>query len=300
MGYHEEISVFAEIARTGSISAAADSLGLAPSVVSRRLKNLEERLQTNLFHRTTRSVSLTEAGHVYASHAARILEQVDAAESDLSGLSGTLSGTIRIAAPMSFGLIYLADALSSFLKTYPSLQIDLDMNDRFVDLTKEGFDLALRIGDLTDSSLMATKIADISSAVAASPAFIEQHGPFSQPEDMNGLPGLNYSPKSKPEVYSYTTREGRQGHVTLAQTLKCNSGTLTRDMAVNGDGLISMPLFIMDKALKDGTLVQLFPDCHWGSTSLHAVWPPGRHLARRTRVLIDYFRETFRQIPLQN
>lgn len=296
MGQLEEMSVFVEITRAGGITGAADALNLAPSAVSRRLKDLEARLGVQLLTRTTRKITLTDAGEKYLEHATRILHEVEEANSDLSEISGTLSGRIKLAAPLSFSLVHLPEALAAFQQKHPDIRVVLNASDGITDLTAEGFDLALRIANLPDSSLMAKRITTIRNNLAASPAFIKKHGPFKKLEDLHNLPACCYSMAARPNVFDYTDPKGSKGILPVTPVLTANNGDILRDMAARGMGLVCEPCFIMQQALDDGSLVPLFEDYNWGEISLQAVWPPTRHLAARTRALIDFFAERFKSL----
>ncbi len=290
MGQFEDMSVFIEIARAEGITGAAERMGLAPSAVSRRLKDLEARLGTQLVSRTTRQVSLTEAGRTYLAHAERILSEVEEANSDIAQLRSSLSGKIYLAAPLSFGLVHLPDILSEFMLQNPEIEIDVDMSDRIVDLAAEGFNLALRIGNLDDSILIARKIADIPAYLAASPEFIKKHGPFRTIDDLRNKPALIYTGATgKAENFSVKLPGGARQNLPVRSVFQSNNGDLLRAMAERGHGLIRTPCFILQEALDNGHLTRLFEDHNWGKTTLQAVWPPTRHITARTRALIDFF-----------
>ncbi|WP_306253033.1 LysR family transcriptional regulator [Parvularcula sp. IMCC14364] len=298
MGQLEEMSVFVEIARAEGITGAAERLNLAPSAVSRRLKDLEARLGTQLVSRTTRHVSLTDAGRTYLAHAERILSDVDEANSDIAQLRSTLAGKIYLAAPLSFGLRHLPDALSTFMKANPEISVEVDMSDRMIDLAAEGFNLALRIGNLEDSSLMARKIAELPAWLAASPDFIEKHGPFKTLEDLHGLPALIYTGGTgKAETINVRTEKKKEDRIPVEPVCLSNNGDLLASLAEHGHGIIRSPCFILQNAVDGGKLVRLFESCDWGTVTLQAVWPPTRHLTARTRALIDFFAMQYANLP---
>lgn len=288
MGQLEDMEIFSEIVRAGGITHAADRLNIAPSAVSRRLKDIEARLGVQLMNRTTRQMALTESGRSYLAHADRILSDVEEANNEIMKTGGELSGAVRLAAPLSFGLIHLSALLADFMKLHPQVTLDIDLSDRRVDLVQEGFDLALRIGNLPDSSLRGRKLADIRAVLAASPAFIREHGPFTSAEELNGKPGLVYSRDQQSGQWAFVDPTGKQDKIRVRTMMLCNNGDLMRDAAIGGLGLLRIPSFIIRDALDQGTLEAIMTDHDWGLSGLHLLWPPTRHLSARTRALIDY------------
>lgn len=291
MGQLEDMEIFTQIVRANGITHAADRLNIAPSAVSRRLKEVEARLGVQLLNRTTRQISLTETGRAYLAHAERILADVEEANNEIACSGAELSGTIRITAPLTFGLAYMPDMLTEFAKDHPKVILDIDLADHRADLVQEGYDLAIRIGNLPDSSLRGKKICDITVVMAASPGFIERYGPFSKPEDLDGLPGLAYTGISTPTVWSYKGDDGTEGRVRIEPTMMSNNGELMRKAAVEGMGITRTTSFIAKDLLEQNKLVSLFPELDWGDAGLHLLWPPTRHLNARTRTLIDFLAE---------
>lgn len=281
-----DMATFQVLARTGTISAAAHELGVAPSAVSRRLKSLEARLGTELVRRSTRAMVLTSAGEAYLERSGALLNAIDALEEEMRDTALGISGPIRMAAPLSFGIGALPKVLSAFLYEHPSITLQLDLRDDQVDLVKEGFDLALRIGELPASSLIAKKLCDIPMLVVASPDFVAEHGPFDSPADLEGLPGMIYVNAQRSEVLQYGGG-GSDERVTLARGVSCNNGDVLAELASLGHGIYCVPRFIVAEHLTAGTLVELLPQAGWPVLPLHAVWPPTQHLPARVRVLID-------------
>ena len=288
MGQLEDMELFTEIVRANGITHAADRLNIAPSAVSRRLKDIEARLGVQLMNRTTRQMALTESGRTYLAHAERILADFEEANNDIMRTGADLSGTIRMSAPLSFGISHLAPAVAEFIQAHPRVLLEIDLSDRPVDLVQEGFDLALRIGNPPDSSLRGRKFGEERSVVAASPAFIERHGPFSSPADLEGLPGLLYTLDPLQGALLCRAADGSETRIRLQTAMVCNNGDLMADAATAGVGMLRVPRFIVRERLARGELVSLFPDHDFGSSGLHLLWPPTRHLSMRTRTLIDF------------
>ncbi|GGD08642.1 LysR family transcriptional regulator [Aquisalinus flavus] len=292
MGQLEDMEIFTEIVRAGGITHAADRLNIAPSAVSRRLKDIEARLGVQLMNRTTRQMALTETGRAYLAHAERILSDVEEANNEITRASGELSGAIRIAAPLSFGLSHLAGDLSDFMRKHPQITLDIDLSDRRVDLVQEGYDLAIRIGNLPDSSLRGRKITGIKTVLVASPDFIDRYGPLSSPADLDGLPGFVYTGDASAGNWSCRSPSGEDFRFRIKPSMLCNNGDLMREASTRGLGLLKVPSFIVEDSLRFGSLISLFSDHDWGSVGLHILWPPTRHLSARTRALIDHLADT--------
>ncbi len=292
-----DMATFQILARTGTISAAAHELGVAPSAVSRRLKALEARLGIELVRRTTRAMVLTPAGEAYLEKATHLLQSIDALEEQMRDESLGASGPIRLAAPLSFGLCSLTDPIDRFLKEHPNITLDIDLRDANVDLIKEGFDLALRIGELPPSTMIAKKLCDIPSSVCASPAFINQHGPFESPHDLEGLPGMIYVNRARNDVVEWTDEDGKEQRAVLKRTISANNGDMLAGLSARGHGIYFAPTFIMQSAIERGDLVSLFEDLKWQTTALHAIWPATGHLPQRVRLLIDFLAKSFSGSP---
>jgi len=288
MDRFEDMRCFVSVAEFQSVTKAADQLNLAPSAVSRRLKELEARLGAQLLTRTTRRMSLTEAGQVFFRRSRQILQDVGEAEAEVSSESHGLSGLLRVAAPSTFGVDHLSGLIAEFMIEHPDLQIDLDLSDRVVDLVGEGIDLAVRIGSLPDSSLMARKLTDVRMLVCAAPAFLRRHGTPKAPEDLKRLPALCYDGSSRPDIWRYRTAEGEDAWVQVPMRMRANNGTVLRDAAAEGLGIVMEPSFIVHGALANGTLVPVLPEVQWPEIGIFTVYPEQRHLSAKSRAFIDF------------
>lgn len=293
MDRFDDMAVFQIIARTLTISATANELGLAPSAVSRRLKALEERLGVQLVQRTTRQLSLTPAGEDYLTGGREILAALEGLEGGLQAGAGTLSGSIRLTAPLSFGLLKLPDVLDGFMRQHPGVELDLHLSDGRVDLVAEGLDMALRIGEPGASSLIARRLCQVKCVVCVSPTFLEVHPKLSQPKDLAGLPACVYTNDGQPAVLSWTEPDGTPAQVTLDPVVRANNGDFLRDMAVRGHGVVFGPKFIVEPALKTGQLVTVCGEAGWPSLDLYAVYPPTSHMPARLRALLDHLAKSF-------
>jgi DNA-binding transcriptional LysR family regulator len=299
MTLFDEMTVFVRAVEAESFSGAARGLGLAKSVVSRRIGSLEDRLGASLFHRTTRRLSLTETGHAYYERARNILGAVIEAEEVARRLQSELRGTLKVAAPMSFGVLRLSAAVAEFLLAHPQLEIDLDLNDRRVDLVSEGYDLAIRIGKLADSSLIARRLAPCRHVVCASPAYVEARGEPRSPEELEGdrYDCLVYSNRLISEEWRFRIEGQWRGVRVRATRLGVNNGDVLRDAAIKGVGLVSLPTFIVSEALRRGELKAVLCDFDRDDPAIYAVWPPNRALSAKVRAFVDFLGERFGGTP---
>jgi DNA-binding transcriptional LysR family regulator len=299
MSLFEEMSVFLQVVDAGSFSNAARRLGVAKSLVSRRVSALETRLDANLFSRTTRQLSLTEIGQSYCARARRILEDVADAHDATRTLRSDLVGRLRVAAPMSFAHQHLSPVIAAFLKEHPRLDVDMDLNDRQVDLVDEGFDLAVRIGDLPDSSLIARQLAPCRRVLCASPAYLESHGSPAVPGDLAARDHrfLMYGNRPLAEQWRFRVEgDWRVAH-PRTQRLAANNGETLRDAAIEGLGLAILPTFIASVPIAAGQLQIVLASYDLPETSVYAMWAPGRQLSMKARALVDALGRRFEPTP---
>lgn len=296
MGQLEDMHVFIRVVDAGSISRAAEQLGQAKSAVSRRLSELETRLGTKLLNRTTRSSNLTEAGKSYYDRAIKILDDVDELNSETTDNRCQLSGAIRLAAPLSFGLEHLTPALNCFLKQHPDVSIDVDFSDRKIDLIEEGIDLAFRITRLQDSTLQARRLSPIRFSLCASPDYLNEHGNPKHPDELAEHNLLVYKPSPISE-WVLTDKDNQEHRVALHSRITANNGTYLKDMAIAGQGIYFCPNFIAWKDLATGNLQRVLPDYRLIEMYAYALYPQTRYLSQRVRVLIDFLAERFGDNP---
>ncbi len=287
------MTAFVAVAEAGSFTAAADRLDVAKSAVSRRISALETRLGVQLIRRTTRRLSLTESGLAFYERSQRILADLDEAESAITEAHGTLSGQLRVAIPLSFGLRHMAEPIAAFSREHPQVEFELDVNDRRVDLIEEGMDLAVRIGHLKDSSLIARKLFDVRTAVLASPDYLERNGTPERPEDLADHKCLVYTNVAEPRRWAWTEPDGERRAVTVGKGMFASNGDFLCEAATAGLGIVIQPTFISHEALRDGRLVPILQDYGWPVTPGFAVYPPTRHLSARVRQFIDHLASYF-------
>ena len=285
------MQIFVSVVETGSISAAAERLLLAKSAVSRRLAELEAHLGVALIQRTTRRLNLTDSGRAYYARCVAILADVEEAEAAVSQAHGALKGHLKVALPLSFGLLHLAPLIQTFMTRHPDVRFELDFNDRQIDLMQEGFDLAIRIATLADSSLIARRLAPIRHIVCASPGYLARHGTPRAAADLAQHVCLAYSNVRDSGLWSYRGPDGQPGQVRVPIRLAASSGEFLIRAAIAGEGLILLPSFYVHEALRTGQLMRVLADHAWPELSAYAVYPPTRHLSSRARALIDFLAE---------
>jgi DNA-binding transcriptional LysR family regulator len=279
---------FARVAETGSFSAAARALNLSKSLISRQVSALEAELGARLIARTTRSLTLTEAGRSYYDQVARILTQMEEADLSVSQLQATPRGKLRVSAPVSFSMLRLAPALPEFLALYPEIEIDIVLNDRHVDLLADGFDLAIRIGKLADSSLIARKLCEVKRYVCASPDYLARRGTPKVPADLKRHDCLCYSNADSLTEWRFTDQDGRPLTVEVKGRVRANNGDLLRAAALGGLGLLELPDFLVARDIEKGDLVPVLEAYVRQEGALYAVYPHARYLPPKIRVFVDF------------
>ena len=286
-----DMQMFVRLVEMGSISATADRLEVAKSAVSRRLAELEARLGVQLFQRTTRRMNLTDSGHHYYERCVRILADLEETELAVSQAHGALRGKLRVALPLSFGLQHLTPLINEFAGLHPEVEFDLDFNDRQIDLMQEGFDLAVRIAHLTDSSLIARRLTAVRQMVCASPGYIAQHGVPTTPDELTNHACLVYSNLATPALWTYHDAKNIAGRVKIPIKLQANNGDFLCRAAIAGQGLIMQPTFSLAEAICRGDLVPILRQYQWPRVNAYAVYPPTRHLSTRMRAFVDFLAE---------
>lgn len=293
MDRFDDMNTFIAVAEAGSFTAAADRLGIAKSAVSRRVSGLEARLGVQLMRRSTRRLSLTESGNRFYDLSLRLLADLDEVESAVAQEHGELRGRLRVALPLSFGIRHMHAPVCEFSRLHPHVDFDLDFNDRRVDLVEEGMDLAIRIGHLRDSSLIARKLFDARTVVIAGPGYLEEHGEPQTPAELGEHAGLTYSNLAEPDRWHYTDAAGQRKSVTVGRGMNASSGDFICMAATANRGVAIQPTFIAHEALREGSVVSILNDVEWPVTPGYVVYPPTRHLSYRVRAFIDFLVEHF-------
>jgi len=290
------MEMFVRIVETGNFSAVARQLGTTQPTISKQLTALEQRLQTRLLNRSTRSISLTEAGAAYYERCRRILDEVREAEGALGKLQSALSGTLHVNGSIALGQIFLTPLLLRFQRQYPELAIELSLSDRYIDLVEEGADLAVRIGRLADSNLVARRLGSTRRVVVATPAYLAAHGTPRRPEDLAQHSCLLYAYLSTGNEWSFNGPDG-EIRVRVQGNFKANNGDAIRQALLANVGVAMSPDWLIHDKLESGEVVVLLPEFTPPPLDINAVYPSGRHVSTKVRTFIEFLQEEFRAIP---
>ena len=297
MDRFEDLQAFVAVVETGSFTAAADRLDTAKSAVSRRISALEQRLGVQLLRRTTRQLKVTDSGQNFYQHSARILADLDEAEAALLQEHGELRGTLRVALPLAFGIRHMYEPIAAFNRLHPQLRFDLNLNDRRIDLVEEGIDVALRIGNLADSTLIARRLFEARTVVCGSPDYFVRHGTPLSPADLKDHQCLVYGNLANPTKWVCRDAEGKKISVDIQAAMTASSGDFLSAAATQGLGIAVQPTFIAGESIGRGELVPVLTNYQWPVSTAYAVYPPTRHLSRRARAFIDFLAEYFSGTP---
>jgi DNA-binding transcriptional LysR family regulator len=289
----EAWAIFAKVAETGSFAAASTELGLSGPTVSKALRRLEARFGERLIHRSSRRFALTETGRVLAVRAAQILAEGEAIEAEAQAKSATPRGRVRLAAPMSFGLRHVAPALPEFLAAYPEVSIDLQLDDRMVDLVAGGIDVALRIADLPDSSLVARRLCAVRRWVVGTPGYFARRGTPQRPRDLENHACLGYSYLMSGETWRFKDATGAEEAVNVNARLNANNAEALCASLEAGEGIALQPDFIVWESMRDGRLIPVLTEWTTPPLAINLVTPAGGPRAIRTQVLLDFLTRRF-------
>ncbi len=284
----EGLAIFAKVVELRSFAGAAADLQLSKATVSKAVTRLEQRLGTRLLNRTSRRLALTDAGKQLTERAAHILQEGEAAESDVLATSATPRGLVRLAAPMSFGLRWIAPVLPEFLAAYPEVSVDLHLSDASVDIIGEGFDMAVRIAAMPDSSLVARRLCAMDRFVVAAPGYLKKHGRPTHPLHIADHVCLTYAYLATADTWHFKNARGEDAAVRPNGRYRVNNGDAMVPALLAGVGIAVLPEFILGDALADGRVVKILTDWTVPSGGLHLVTPPGGPKPARITVLSDF------------
>lgn len=287
------MSVFVKAVEAGSFTGTAVALNMSGPMVGRHVRKLEEHLGVQLLIRTTRRQSLTEVGQIYYERCKVALAEVEAAEACASEMRVTPRGRLRINAPVTFGSRALTPALPDYLAAFPEVRIELTLNNRIVDLVDEGYDIAIRVGSLADSSLVARRLADYELIACASPAYLEKHGTPATPADLKDHLCLGFQPGAPEEHWTFKDSKGRSETVQIAGPVKSNSGRALKTMALAGAGIILQPTVLLHDQLDAGRLVAILPTFVPQPLPMHIIFAPDRLPTPKLRSFIDFVVDRF-------
>ena len=285
------ITALIAVVESGSFVAASQRLHSSKAAISRYIQELETYLGVRLLQRSTRRIALTEAGRDYYHRAKHILADLDDADSAVGANNASLIGNIRINAPLTFGTRYLAPLWAEFMARHPAITLDIELNDRQVDLLEEGFDLAIRIGNLADSSLVSRRLANSHAVLCASPAYLEKHGMPTKPEELTHHQTISYSYLPTGDVWHFQSIKDGERAIPVKARMHTNNGDTIRAVVLAGQGIALQPIFQVGPDIKEGRLVTFLPEWSGPSFGIHAVYPSRKNLSLKVKTLIDYLAE---------
>jgi DNA-binding transcriptional LysR family regulator len=289
-----EMEVFLAVVDAGSFVGAVDGLRMSKAAVSRHVDALERRLDVRLLQRTTRRLSLTEEGRIFYQRSKEILGALGDAEAEVSSRTQQPSGAIRVNVPLSFGITHLAPLWGPFLDAFPQIDLDVALNDRIVDLVDEGYDLAVRISALPDSSLISRKLASTRMLLCASPGYLARHGTPEHPRELASHRVIAYTNLAGRDEWTFDGPDGPHAVRTRARVYASNGDTC-RAIALGGGGIILQPSFLIDADLRRGDLVELLPQYRSIELGIYAVYPTRKQLPLKVRCLIDFLSASFKR-----
>lgn len=294
-----EMQVFCAVVDKGSFVGAVDALEMSKAAVSRHVNALEERLGVRLLQRTTRRLSLTEEGRVFFQQAREVLSLMGEAESAVSSGSHEPAGVLRVNAPVSFGVLHLAPLWAAFLNQNPKIELDINLNDRQVDLVEEGYDVAVRIARMESSSLVGRRFASTRMRLCAAPSYVKTHSPVKVPQDLTEHRVIAYSNFSSGNEWRFTGPDGEH-KVNTRSVIRCNNGDTCRSIALNAGGILLQPSFMVSEDLRRGELVELLPAYRSVELGIYAVYPTRKHLASKVRAFINFLVEQFEHVDWES
>ncbi len=294
MDQFKEIESFVTVAQLGSFVQAADKLGLSKAMVSRHVSDLEARLGVRLMQRTTRRLSLSEAGADYLQRCVQILAELQEANATVSASAVQAQGLLKITAPLTFGIRHLAPLWGEFLRVHPRVELEVNLNDRLVDLIEEGYDLAVRIGQLTSSTLIARRIAGTRLVLCASPRYLQQAAPIRALDDIVQHAVIGYTYLATGEQWRFSGPQGARS-IEVRPRLRSNSGDTCRAAALADQGVIFQPTFLVGEDLQAGRLVQILPQYAGPELDINVVYPSRLHLSHKVRAMVEFLATAFAQ-----
>ena len=283
-----EMEAFATVVDQGGFTDAAKKMGISKSAVSKHVSSLEARLGARLLNRTTRRVSPTEIGLAYYDRARRVLSDAGEADALVASMQSEPTGLLRLSVATDFGVNHLSPILGDFLQKFPDITVNMVLNNRYVELISEGFDMAIRMGDLEDSSLRARKLTETQMRMIAAPSYFEKHGRPVRLDDLNAHKLLHYSNQASGNAWKITAPSGEERQIRSAGWLSVNDGQSLLNACVAGLGIAYLPSFLYANAMEQGQVVDVMPDLPVESTGIYAVYPPGRFTQPKVRAFIDF------------
>lgn len=288
------MEVFVKVVELGSFTRAAEALEMSRTMATTHVARLEDHLGTRLLHRTTRRLSLTEAGTAYYERCTGLLSEIDSLEASLEAMAETPRGVIKLTAPVSFGAMHLGAALAEYLDRYPEVHLDVNLNDRAVDLVEEGYDMAIRIARSIDPSLVARRIASTHVRPCASPQYLRAHGSPVHPRDLASHECFGYSYSGTGGAWVFEGPEGTE-EIRVRTPTRANNGDLLRALVLHGHGIALLPVFLVADDLESGKLRDVLPEWSTGELGIFAVYASRKYLSTKVRTLVDFLVRRFAQ-----
>ena len=286
------VAVFVAVINSGSFTAASESLGHSTSYISKEVSRLEKRLGSRLLNRTTRTISLTDAGRAYYERCQQIVIDAENASRSVSSLQDEPRGLLRVNAPTSFGSRHLLEYLSKFLHRYPEVNLEIEFNDRIIDVVAEGYDVVIRVGNVRDSNLVARPFTRSKTVIVASPEYLSRHGTPENPSELADHHCITYSLEANPLSWEFR-KEDEHVQVKLASRALCNNADIMVSLACDGVGIARMPLFTCNREVDEGKLKIILEDFEQREFNVYAVYPHRQYLTAKVRVFVDYLVESF-------
>jgi DNA-binding transcriptional LysR family regulator len=293
MDLFASLKSYAQVVESGSFARAAERLSLSTTAISKHVADLETHLQTRLLNRTTRKLSMTESGQAFYGRCVQLLQDMEEAEEEAAGAAGTPRGTLRLTAPVNFGVRQVAPAIAEFSMRQPDMKFDVQLSDRIVDLVEEGFDLAIRIGRPGSENLVARRLGEIRVVVCASPDYLKLHGTPSTPDELTHHNCFTYEYSVPRSQWRLRDGDGREHQVQVSGSMHSNNGDLLAEAAAHGGGVAWLPDFIVSDYLHSGRLVPLLPEYDGLTLPIYAVYPSRKHLSAKVRVFVDFLLARF-------
>jgi len=291
------MSVFVTAAEEGSLIAAARKHGLSPSMAGKHVASIESELGVRLMQRSTRSLTLTEAGRAYLARSKRILEEFEEAKREAADAQDAVRGTLRVAVPVTYGTMYLSDILATFMEQHPEVTLEVLLSERYVDLVADAIDVAIRIGALRDSDLVAKRLAPCRMMLVATPSYLAEVGEPRAIEDLRRLPRFAFSDAVSPGDWTLTDAQGRSHVIDGPVRMSANNMQMLLAAVLRGGGLAYGPSFVFSRHLATGDLTQLLPDLGTSDLTIHAVYPTNRHVSTKLRTFVDHLASSLDRAP---
>ncbi len=299
MDRFSRLEIFLKVVEVGSFTGAGKKLNMSGSGVSKQIQNLEDQLKVKLFYRTTRSVSLTEAGELYYKSGRNALLNLKEAEEELRDLQATPTGSLKVNMPLSFGISHLSSAITQFALRYPDIKLDLSFTESKVDVVADGFDIVVRIGSAPDSIFKSRKLAPCPIIVSASPEYLAKNGTPHTPEDLKSHRIITYTGKDNQNSWTYQNADGKVSNVNFRSIMKSDNGDMNRNAVVAGVGISILPLFVVIDQLKRGELTWILRDYHsYPIWNIYALYPADRYLTKKARLFIDMLIDLSKELCL--